>query len=394
MRGPLLSAVAANGAAGTLFAWSVLLPALSAELGLPADDLGVVFSAALVVFAFAMLAGGRYVDTYGPRRSAAVAGILSGAGLGIAATAGSLPTLVLGVGVLFGFGSGLTYLSTVAWASTRSGPVRTLEIGVVVAAYAAGPMAAAPLASLGTERIGWRATLAVGGVVVAAVILLASRGLPVGSPVPAQPTGALDPGPAHLGQVGDPVALLALWLLFFCAVAPGLLAFAYAAPIATERGVSSGTAGLVVSLMAVGNLAGRLLPTPLATRYGLLPALWVGVGTMTLALVPLAWSTGAAAAVVALPLLALQYGMVSALLPAATRLVTRPARFGAAYGRVFSSFGVAGVVGPYAGAVLHVDPDGYARGFQASLLTAGAAALALTVYQRRLRLVEPVSRPR
>lgn len=393
-RVPLVSAIAANGAAGTLFAWSVLLPALSADLGLPADDLGVVFSAALVVFAAAMLAGGRYVDTYGPRRCAAVAGILSALGLVLAATATNLPMLILGIGVLFGSGSGLTYLSTVAWVSTRTAPVRAFEIGLVVAAYAAGPMVAAPFASLGTERFGWRATLAGGAVLVTAVILLAARGLPVGSPARDAAAEVRNPDPAGDGPVGDPVALVALWLLFFSAVAPGLLAFAFAAPASTERGVSSGAAGLVVSLMAVGNLVGRLLPTPLLGRFGLLPALWAGVATMVIALVPLAWSTSAAVAVVALPLLTLQYGMVSALLPAATRLVTRPARFGTAYGRVFSSFGVAGVLGPFAGAALHVEPDGYARGFQLSLLMACAAAVALTAYQRRLRSVEAVGRRR
>lgn len=66
---PLAAATAANGAAGTLFAWSVLLPAVESDLGVSRSTAGTVFSAALVVFAAAVLLGGRAVDRQGPQRS-------------------------------------------------------------------------------------------------------------------------------------------------------------------------------------------------------------------------------------------------------------------------------------------------------------------------------------
>jgi OFA family oxalate/formate antiporter-like MFS transporter len=121
-RVPLLAATAANGAAGTLFAWSVLLPSLSAELDVTVDELGVVFSTGLVAFAAAMVLAGRLVDRRGARSAVVLAGLLSGCGLALAAVGGSLPTLVLGVGILLGGGSGLTYLGVVAWATTVRGP--------------------------------------------------------------------------------------------------------------------------------------------------------------------------------------------------------------------------------------------------------------------------------
>lgn len=377
----LLCAVAVNAAAGTLFAWSVLLPALSAEFGLPAGELGIVFSGALVVFALAVLFCGHAVDRQGPRRGAALAGVLSGGGLAVASVAQTVPMLHLGIGGLFGFGSGLAYLSVVSWASTRGGKRRVRAIGVVVAAYAAGPVASAPLGTWGVERLGWRPTLAVAAVIVSVVVLLASRGLP--GPLSPRRAGAR---PVTAAPVGDATALVALWVLFFAAVAPGLLAFAYAAAIATERGISTATAGLVVALMALGNLAGRLLSSPLSTRCGLRAALWTSVAVLVLAVVTLAASVATAPVVLALPLLALQYGLVSALLPAATREVSGDLRFGAAYGRVFSSFGAAAVAGPALGAVLHDGADGYAGSFRVSLLAAAVAVAALAIYERRLRL--------
>jgi OFA family oxalate/formate antiporter-like MFS transporter len=378
---PLLSAAAVNAAAGTLFAWSVLLPPVSGELGVPTDELGIVFSTALVVFALAVLFGGRWVDLHGPRRAAAVAGVLCGAGLAASAGAGSVLMLSAGFGVLFGCGSGLGYLSAVSWASTRDDGHRAHAIALVVAAYAAGPVVAAPIGTVAVSGWGWRPTLAVAAVVVTAVALLASRGLPA----PVGPRPGRSPSRPE-DTVGDGAALSMLWLLFFGAAAPGLLAFAYGTQIATERGLSSGAAGVVVALMAGGNVAGRLLSSPLSVWLGLLRAAWTAQGALLAALVALAWSPAVEVTVLGLALLSLQYGLVSAVLPAATREVSAEGCFGTAYGRVFCSFGAAAVVGPALGAALHDGPDGYAGGFQACLAGAAVAALALAVYQRRLRI--------
>lgn len=190
---PLLSAVAANAAAGTLFAWSVLVPALSAEFGEPAVELGSVFSSSVVAFAVAVLCGGTTVDRHGPRRAMAVGGLLSAGGIASGAAAGNVLVLHLGVGVIFGLGSGLTYLSAVSWATTRAR--RLWAVGVVVASYAAGPIVTAPLGSLGVDRWGWRTTLVVAAITVGAVIVLASRGLP----------GPPEPSPALAGEAEGPM---------------------------------------------------------------------------------------------------------------------------------------------------------------------------------------------
>lgn len=358
-----------------MFAWSVLLPALSAELARPAAELGSVFSSSIVAFAVAVLCGGSAVDRRGPRRVMAAGGLLCGGGIALAAAAGNALVLHLGVGVLFGLGSGLTYLSAVSWATTRGGGL--WAVGVVVAAYAAGPVVTAPLGSLGIERWGWRTTLVVAAVTVGAVIVVASRGLPG----PLEPSSAVARG--EKGPVGDPTALAALWWFSLGAFAPGLLAFANAAHVATERGVSPGGAAVAVALMAAANVAGRLCAASLVLRIGLRRALAADLGALAVCLVALARLPGAVAVVVGLSLLGVQYGLTSALLPAATREVSEEGRFGAAYGRVFSSWGVAGLLGPAVGAALYDESLGHSRSFAASLGGAAIAAVALLVLQRQ-----------
>lgn len=378
---PLLSAATTNAAAGTLFAWSVLLPSLSRELARPADDLGSVFSTALVVFALAVLLGGRAVDLYGPRRAVTVAGLLSGLGLAVSAAAAGPLLLHVGFGVLLGAGSGLAYLGSVSWATTRARTRRAHAIAVVVASYAAGPVAAAPFGAAAADRWGWRPTLVAAAVVVCVLMLAGGRGLPGRGEGPPGTAVARSRAP-----LGDRVALAMLWVVFFGAAAPALLAFAYGAQVATEHGVSPRAAGVVVASMAAGNVVGRLLSSPLTARSGPVPALWSSAAVLLASLLVLASTAVTAVAVLGLFLLSLQYGLVSALLPAATHDVSGEGRFGAAYGRVFSSFGVAAVAGPAVGAALHERADAYAGGFGAALATAAATGLALAVYQRRLRL--------
>lgn len=375
----LLSAAAANAVAGTLFSWSVFLPALSARFDRPADQIGPVFSTSLVAFTVAVLFSGAYVDRNGSRRATVLAASLSGGGLILGAYAGSVLLLHLGIGVLFGFGSGLTYLSAVSWAAAQAGRRRMRAMSVVVASYAAGPVVAAPLGGLGADRWGSRATLLVAAITVGGILVMASRGLP----------GRLTPPPTARGvdsrPIGDAAAMAALWVFSVGAFAPGLLGFAYAANIVTLRGMSPRGAGITVALMAVANLTGRIFAAPLAHRMGLSTALATTLGATALALATLAGTTGAVASMISLLVLGVQYGLTSALLPLATGEVSGKARFATAYGRIFSSWGVAGLWGPATGAALYDQASGYSRSFEALLLGATVAALALVVYDRRQR---------
>lgn len=376
--GPLAAAVAVNAAAGTLFSWSVLLPELASDFPTSERVLVTPFSTAVAVFAISVVAAGRAVDRFGARRTSAVAGALSGVGLSVTALAQHLVTLHVGFGLLFGAGSGLAYSSVVTWASTHDDPGAKRSVGVVVAAYAAGPVIAGPVGGLSSTQWGWRTTLLLGASVVATVTVLASRMLPdaaVGARANAEPT-------VHRTE---PSALTALWLLFLCGTVPGLFAFAYAADLAAERGLDPRLGGLAVASMGMGNLVGRLLTDPLIGRVGLRTALRTDLVLMSVGLVALASLSGEAAALFALVLLAVQYGALSALLPTAVRRVCDPSRFGRVYGLVFSSWGLAGVLAPR----LHDPAAAQGTGLRSWVLLTVAAIVSLAAYDRLLAQHRP-----
>jgi OFA family oxalate/formate antiporter-like MFS transporter len=375
---PLAAAVVVNAAAGTLFAWSILLAPVRAEFGVGPADLAPVFSTALVGFTLAVLAGGHLVDRLDPRRVVTAAGLLAGAGLVTGAVAPTVLVLTVGLGALFGSGSGFIYSAAVTATSLRDGRRRGRAVGAVVAAYAAGPVIAGPLGASGVEQVGWRPTLLLAAIGVAALVVVAGRGLQGG---PAARRAGLVPAPGG-GSGSAPLAWL--WLLFLCAVAPALFAFAFAADIATAAGASPSAAGGVVALMAGGNLFGRIAAGPLSDRVGVPAALRVVVVAQLVSLPAPGWSTDPAVVLTGLALLAVAYGAASALLPLATVDLVAPSRFGVSYGRVFTSWGVAGVLGPVAGAALAGGAGGHATAFRAALAVAGLAAVALIGLERSL----------
>lgn len=146
----------------------------------------------------------------------------------------------------------------------------------------------------------------------------------------------------------------------------------------TSTGATASTAGLLLALMAVGNLLGRLAAAPVTTLVGPVGGLWLSTGALLAVLLVLTGLSGTLAVAVGLPLLGVQYGVVSALLPAATALVAATDRFASAYGRVFTCWGAAGVLGPSLAGAL----GGYERAFQSSFVAVVVAAGALLVLGR------------
>lgn len=380
----LVAAAAVNFAAGTLFSWSVFLSPLTAEFRASAGTLSAVFSASLVIFAGIVLLAGALTDRSSPRRLAVVSAAAAGAGLGLTAAAPSVAVVALGYGGLFGLASGLGYVTVVTVAGTRFGPRRGFALGVVVGAYAAGPVAVAPLGTVAIGVMGWRATAAMLAVAVAGVMLVAAAWLPSSPASPESPKESGTGGPPRPARV-ERVGVRWLWLLFLFASAPGLLTFAHAADIGVERGLTPTAAGVLVGLLAAGNLAGRLLAGPLSDRFGTVVVMGSSLSVLTIALVVLGWSDSAPAALLALPVVGLEYGAVSTLLPAATADLVRRESFGASYGRAFSSWGVAGLLGPAAGARLPAVAGDYRPAFQALVATALVALVALAAFARLLR---------
>jgi OFA family oxalate/formate antiporter-like MFS transporter len=171
-------------------------------------------------------------------------------------------------------------------------------------------------------------------------------------------------------------------VLFAGGAAPGLVVLATAAPLAAATGLGPADAGAAVSLLACGNLAGRLGAGWVSDSVGRLPALATALAATAVAVAGLASTAARSVVLTALLVVGLAYGARSALVPAATadRVGTRA--FPAVYGRVFSAWGCAGPLAALLGPGV-VDGDAPQPGLLLLVVPLVVAAAALAVLARR-----------
>lgn len=340
-RRALAGAVLVDLAVSPLFAWNVFAGAFAHRLGVGASLLTLVFSVGLACFTVGVLMGGRAADRVSPRRLAVLTAVGVVAGLAGAGVAFSVPMLIAAFGAVFGAAAGLGYATAVHVAGTLAGR-RGSALALVVSAYAAGTIILAPIAAAllhATTLLGACAVLAA----AFGVAVLAAAALLPGAPARA---AAEDLHAAGGGSRKPPIRgrVAALWLVFGLGSAPALTAFAHAGQAAG----SPGAAVLAVPVLSGGNLVGRLVAGPASDRVSRPAALHVTMAVLAAACAVLATCDVTGVRLVALLLLGAEYGALSALVPAATADAVPAQRFGAAYGVVFTGWGLAGLAVPAA----------------------------------------------
>jgi MFS family permease len=372
----VLAGTTANLAVGTLFAWSLVAEDAAADVGLSSGG-AVVFAGAIVVFTVVVLGTATAERRYGPRRCLYAAALAGGGGLLVAATADGPVALWAGIAGLFGLANGLAYGVATGLAARVQAAHRGGVTGVVVAAYAAGPIVLGLTAPPVLRAFGWRPALIGLGLIVAGLLALAGRLAPVRGSVRRTRPERVERGPRGV--------VVPLWLVFAGGTAPGLMLFAHAAPFAVDLRLSPQHAGLAVSALAAGNLSGRLLAGWWSDRIGRFPALAAALATTAVSIGSLVASASPGVVLAAFLGTGLAYGAVSSLVPAATADQVGGEAFPVAYARIFTAWGFAGLLAPVAGGhilQLHADRPGVLVLVAAPLVPAGLALLVLA--RRRL----------
>jgi predicted MFS family arabinose efflux permease len=165
-----------------------------------------------------------------------------------------------------------------------------------------------------------------------------------------------------------------LWAGFFFGAFSGLLAISHAAGMAAAAGASVPMIALAAALISVGNGLGRIVS---GTLIDILPAhvILAVAGLISLsAQVFLAAAPQPGNAVIALSVIGLAYGMTASGYPAAVSHIFGHARVSAVFGRVFTAWGVAGLLAAPLGGYVFDTTGGYTLSLW---IGAGAAALAI-----------------
>lgn len=342
----------ANLFAGSLYSWSIFAPALAERLGAAsATDLGWIFGIASAVNPVAMILGGWVNDRFGPRLTLSAGGLMIGAGMAASGAVPSVTALALAYGVLFGFGVGLAYVSTVGTAMRLFPGRRGLAGGIVTMAYGLSSMMIPPVATALLAGAGISFCLLALGVCSGGVILLC--GLLSRKP------GARDAGGGAVVEAGADTDLdwkgmlltARFWpmlALFICGSIPAMMIISGAATLArTEGGFSAAAAAGAIALIAVANTCGRFASGIVSDRIGRIPTL-AGALFLAIAGLGLLWlGTGSSAVfLVGIALAAWCYGSFVGVYPGFTIENFGVRHASVNYGVMAAGFSSAGVIGP------------------------------------------------
>jgi OFA family oxalate/formate antiporter-like MFS transporter len=351
------SGVGVNLALGVLYAWSVIKAAIETQIDQGAwtwdkASLNDPYAVALLVFAFVMIPAGRMLDRLGPRITSSLGGILVGAGFVVVSLSNSLWMWILGFGVLAGSGIGLSYAAATP-AAVKWFPARRtgLIAGLVVSGFGLASAYIAPLATWMQRSLGIGTSMLWLGVAFLIVVVVLSQILvnpPAGyNPEASVPGAGIPAAPQRQyswkEMMGTPVFWL-IWIIFFIGAGAGLMVIGAANKM--SRAAFAEQAWIALTVLAVGNAAGRIVAGVLSDKIGRRATLRIMLSFQALLIFSLIFVPEDSALLILLlaTFLGFNYGSNLSLFPSITKDFYGLKNFGLNYGIVFTAWGVGGFI--------------------------------------------------
>ena len=368
----LVAALALSSGLGSIHAFSVLLEPLESQLSASRAEIALAYSLGLAALTAAVLVGYRLYRLMPARLLPLVTCLLAALGLVVASNATQPFVLWLGYGVIFGFANGVGYGFALYVTNQAFERHRGLAMGSVTAVYAVGASGFAKLFDHWIVQVGANGalfrlsiTLVLVGSIASCCLWRSYFDAQVSESATTQMDDATSLDRRQLGLC---------WLTYGTGVAAGLMAMGHAAGIVTAVGgsVADGVRGAIAITSA--NAAGGFLAGYLADRlpvYRLLVALGVA---STLALSLLAMVDDVMLTIGLLAVVGFAYGSVIALFPIVTAVIFGRDLYARAYGRIFTSWGLAGLAAPWFAGFLYSHAGSYAIALWAAALLAALSA--------------------
>lgn len=356
---------------GVAYSFGAFFGSMADEFGTSKGATALMFSITTCWYFVFGLVSGKAADRWGPRPVMIVGALCLGAGLLLTAQVDSIWVGYLTYGSLIGTAVACCYVPMVATVGGWFVQRRTAALGVAVAGIGVGTLVAAPLAERLIDRFGWRDAYVWMGVVGTALLLIASLGA-------LRPPLDLDQPPvplARLTRLTRDRGFLILYLATFLCSLALFVPFVFITDYAEDRGIGSGPAAALVSVIGAASVLGRLGLGALGARFGsirlmqasflMLSAsflLWLGAGDRYWMLLAFTVVMGVG------------YGGFIALAPAAAAGLFGTVGLGGILGALYTAAGVGGLIGPpLAGALI----DGIS--YAAAIVSAMALTAAATV---------------
>lgn len=349
---------------GSIHAFSVFMEPLENQFSEPRSAVSLTYSLALVALTLAVLFGPKI---YGVRSAAFLmlfVCFLAASGALLAGMASSLLVVWVGYSLVFGIANGLGYGFGLQIAAQFNPGREGLAMGTVTASYAFGAMLSPVMFDFAIRMSGFGAAMmALAVALLIAGLISAFLMWKVGATFLIKASGTA----VKFASVGTQQLL---WLGYFGGVLAGLMVIGHAAGIATSirPDIDSWVAPAVI---AASNLFGSLVAGRLADKFQLGKLLILLALITPAALFSLTIFGSFIGVMLGFAAVGFAYGGTIATYPAVIVKLFGMQQSAIVYGRVFTAWGFAGLVGPWLAGFLF----DWSGGYHVALLAAATIAL-------------------
>jgi MFS family permease len=331
------------------YSFGVLLDPIVEDTGWSETAVAAVFSTSSLVAGLGALAGGWVLDRWGSRLVFAVAAVVGGGALALAAGATTAAAFALagaiGGGVLAALGF-YHVTQTVAVRVSPGSEDRAIAVLTIWGAFAS--VVYIPASAWLVTRFDWRVTLLTLAVTTAVALLVGAatidtrpRGDVSRSPMFRDLGRSLRTGPARRFLISQGLAGIGVGTILV-----------YQVPAMTAAGLALGAASFWAGFRGFAQLGGRLPLMPIVRRFGVANSIRIAYVAIAVGSIALAFSGNQWLAATYAVAAGFGIGAVSPLIGMHSKNVYGEASLGTAMGLVSLVFHVANAVGPVAAATV------------------------------------------
>ena len=246
---------------GIAYSFGAFFAEMADEFGSTRGATAVIFGITTFSFFWLSLITGPATDRWGPRPVIATGALCLCVGLLATSQVNSLMLGYVTYGAGVGIAAACGYIPMIAMVGGWFEEQRATAIGLAAAGIGVGTLVVSPLSAELIERIGWRDTYVVLGV-MGPVLLLWSTALID------RPPGHAGPQPVQFRRaIGSP-AFRRLWLSALCSGLALFVPFVFVGQYAKERGVGPVASSILVGVLGGASVLARIGFGTAVARFG------------------------------------------------------------------------------------------------------------------------------
>jgi OFA family oxalate/formate antiporter-like MFS transporter len=361
---------------GATYTYSVFLEAFTQSFGVSKSLASIPFSVFLFSYAIGMGFAGRAYSKFSPRILTIFGGVTFSSGFILSSFTGSISQLAITYGALSGFGLAFAYVTPITLVSEWFIEKKGLASGIVISAFGLGSFFLSPISSNLIIKIGWRNTLRYEGIIFFIIIVLSALILDKKENMDTDYTKVKSE--INISSLFKNKNFLRLWGSYIFSLTTGLMIMGHIIPMAKEIGYQGSIVASFISIIALANALGRITIGALGDKISgvkILKSINL-LQVMTFVLFLLSYKISIII-YISVIMFGFNFGGWLVLFPIISSEYFGAKNLSTVYGILFSSYGVAGIIGPIFISFLQTLFGNYIFSLQLSVLFCGIAFMLL-----------------